>query len=92
MREVSFTALAFVGKEVLLRSALQGADRLYPAGSRVYCSALQADGHGGYFFNVAPDLADLTYLENCEVDDVEPLSGSFTVSLDLKHGLMLVND
>lgn len=86
--DVPLALVAALGSEVVLRSEFVGAVRVYPRGHVGRLTSIQNDDEG-LRVTVALDRDDPSYWETFQMQDVAPLSGSVSFTLDLEGGRII---
>lgn len=81
---------ASLGKHVVLKRDFVGPCERYAAGAVGLLAGIMVDDDDPrhLYVIVALDPSDVTYLENFEFDDIEPLHHKVQMSLNIEEGLI----
>lgn len=82
---VPLAIVACLGKEVALREGFEGPHRFYECGHVGRLTSIQSDQEG-LRVTVALDQDDSSYWETFALEDIQPVTGEVSFSLDIEGG------
>lgn len=85
---VPLAVVAALGSEVVLRSQFRGPVRVYERGHVGRLTSIQCDDEG-LRVTVALDRDDESYWETFKLEEIEPLAGAVSFTLDLEGGRLI---
>lgn len=87
--QIPLALVACLGKDVVLRNEFVGPCGVYPAGSLARMISVEYEEGTGLWAHLAVDRDDLSYMEPFRLEDIEPVGGQVSFSLDLEGGYLI---